>query len=239
MKPLYLTEPVRSMPGNWLHPGGETLTRRMLDIAAVARDAVILDAGCGEGGSLEYLLSHGFPRVLGIDQQSVLLPPKKAAFPLVLGDVSRLPLADQCLDTILCQCVWNLTERQKTLDEFHRTLRPGGELLLCDIYLRHRKPDGLQWPVTSCFNNAATFDTVTGFIEKSGFVVCYQEDVSSHLQQTAAEFVFKYGSLYGFWFAVTGDHHHAKQACSLGAASRPGLFFLIAKKGGSNECVRS
>ncbi|PIE68431.1 MAG: hypothetical protein CSA21_07495 [Deltaproteobacteria bacterium] len=235
MKPLYLTAPVQTIPGNSLRPGGDILTEHMLDITGITRDALILDAGCGKGGSLEYLFTQGFTRAFGIDCNKDLLPEKNTACSVVHGDVSRLPIIDNCLDLILCQCVWNLTEREKALKEFYRTLRPGGQLALCDIYLRHHKPEELQWPVASCFSNAVMIDTVLKLVAESGFIVAYQKDVSSHLQQTAAEFVFRYGSLYGFWFAVTGDQHHAKQACCLSAASRPGLFFLIATKEKPND----
>jgi hypothetical protein len=63
----------------------------------------------------------------------------------------------------------------------------------------------------------------------AGFEVELVEDHSALLKRTAADFVFRYGSLQGFWEAVTGDAKLAESACDASRASRPGLFLLLAR----------
>jgi len=81
-----------------------------------------------------------------------------------------------------------------------------------------------------CFSQATDLQSIEGMISAAGFTVCTVEDHTRHLNQTAAEFVFAYGSLHGFWQAVTGDSVLAAAACAAAQYTRPGLFLLIARK---------
>ena len=65
-------------------------------------------------------------------------------------------------------------------------------------------------------------------MEAAGFAVESLEDHFPLLARTAAEFVFRHGSLHGFWRAVTGDEKTAAEACRAVQSSRPGLFLLAA-----------
>ncbi|MFT5700082.1 MAG: arsenite methyltransferase [Desulforhopalus sp.] len=233
MKPLYLTPPVRDSLGTCLRPGGETLTRRAIEILGPEIGSVIVDAGCGAGGSLGILSGMG-ALVFGVDlAMELLMDGQKIGTPLVQADLARLPLADCSVDTLFCECAWNLTSKVQVLSEFFRVLRPGGRLVLNDIYLRvpEASQGGNSWPVTSCFSFATDLTSVSDMVAESGFEVDLLEDHITLLKQTAAEFVFAHGSLQAFWSAVLGDDNKAERVCSLSAKTRPSLFLLIAKRG--------
>ena len=133
---------------------------------------------------------------------------------------------------VLAECVWNLTDRLTVLAEWGRALKPGGYLAVTDIYARRTGTDeeAVGWPVTCCFSRATSLATVTEMVAAAGLAIVVVEDHSRLLTRTAADFVFAHGSLHGFWQAVTGDAALADAACTAGAASRPGLFLLIARK---------
>jgi hypothetical protein len=57
------------------------------------------------------------------------------------------------------------------------------------------------------------------------------EEHTEMLKKTAADFVFRHGSLHGFWQAVTGDPLLAQMACDASRVSKPGLFLLMAHAG--------
>ncbi len=233
MKPLYLATPVRESLGACLRPGGRVLTERILSLTTPGSKSVILDAGCGPGASMALLRKYGIGTVIGLDLESELLrEARQEDLPVARADLASLPLPDACLDLVLCECVWNLTERSQVLHEFARALRPGGYLALIDIYTRSDKSTNQTgtWPVRCCFSTATDLDTVEKLVAASSFEILIMEDHSRLLTRTAAEFVFAHGSLQGFWQAVTGDAALAAAACTAGAASRPGLFLLIARK---------
>lgn len=226
---LYASHPVRAALGETLRPGGADLTRRLISLADPRPGSLALDAGCGCGVTLGMLGRRGV-RALGLDLNMGFLRQAKEAGQAVAGaDLAGLPLSDGCLDLIVAECAWNLTDKEQTLREFYRVLRPGGILALADIYARGVRTG--TWPVRCCFAQATDLPTVLELVSAAGFDLDVVEDQTSLLKKTAADFVFRHGSLYGFWQAVTGDARLADMACAASKASKPGLFLLVARRG--------
>ncbi len=223
---LYESAPVRQALGSTLRPGGATLTRRMLELTTPAPDSLVLDAGCGCGATLGLLREYGL-RTVGLDlRHGFLTEARGISDCLARTDLAEIPLQTGCLDMVVCECVWNLTDKDRVLAEFFRVLKPGGLLLLSDIFARGQRTG--QWPVRCCFAQATDLDTVLEQVEAAGFTLDAVEDHSSLLSRTAAEFVFAHGSLQKFWKAVTGDDDMACAACEASKQSQPGLFALVA-----------
>jgi arsenite methyltransferase len=232
MKPLYLSTPTRQGLGPCLRPGGPALTERILELLAPVNNSKVLDAGCGTGASMAILKNQGIDCVFGLDLDNGLLKEARGAGQSVArGDLAQLPLADTTCDLVLCECVWNLTDKKRVLNEFARILKPGGMLAMTDIYSRAAKDKQSGfWPVRCCFSSATDLTTVQQQVEKAGFTVTAIEDHTRLLKKTAAEFIFAHGSLKKFWQAVTGDATLADAACDASTATRPGLFLLLAER---------
>ncbi|MBP9944075.1 MAG: class I SAM-dependent methyltransferase [Desulfomicrobium sp.] len=223
---LYASAPVRATLGRALRPGGEKLTRRMLELAGPLRGRLALDAGCGCGVSLALLEEHG-ARAVGLDLNAAFLRESRGRqLRVARGDLAELPLPDGCADLIVCECAWNLTDKERVLAEFFRVLRPGGVFALADIYARGYRSG--EWPVRCCFAQATDLQTVMDQVSGAGFEIDVVEEHTELLKKTAADFVFRHGSLHGFWQAVTGDPDLATAACDASKATRPGLFLLMA-----------
>jgi len=226
---LYASAPVRASLGRALRPGGEKLTRRMLELAGPLRGGLALDAGCGCGASLVLLEEHG-ARAVGLDLNAGFLRESwERKLKVARADLAHLPLPDGCLDLVLCECAWNLTDKEQVLAEFLRVLRPGGMLALADIYARGYRAG--EWPVRCCFAQATDLQTVMDQVTGAGFEIDVVEDHTELLKKTAADFVFRHGSLHGFWQAVTGDPDLAQMACDASRVSKPGLFLLMGHAG--------
>ena len=226
---LYASVPVRATLGRALRPGGEKLTRRMLELMGPLQGALVLDAGCGCGASLALLEEHG-ARAVGLDLNAGFLRESwERKLKVARADLAHLPLPDGCLDLVLCECAWNLTDKEQVLAEFLRVLRPGGMLALADIYARGYRAG--EWPVRCCFAQATDLQTVMDQVTGAGFEIDVVEDHTELLKKTAADFVFRHGSLHGFWQAVTGDPDLAQMACDASRVSKPGLFLLMGHAG--------
>jgi ubiquinone/menaquinone biosynthesis C-methylase UbiE len=102
---------------------------------------VLLDAGCGQGKSFQYLHAVFAPsRILAADAdpQSLKLSGEEAQrrglnVELIGSDCAALPLPDASVDMVFChQTFHHLVEQERALAEFHRVLKPGGYLLFAE-----------------------------------------------------------------------------------------------------------
>jgi ubiquinone/menaquinone biosynthesis C-methylase UbiE len=102
---------------------------------------VVLDAGCGQGKSFQYLHKTFSPSlILGVDAdpQSLKLSGEEAQrqglnVELVGSDCAAMQMPDASVDIVFChQTFHHLVEQEKALAEFHRVLKPGGYLLFAE-----------------------------------------------------------------------------------------------------------
>jgi SAM-dependent methyltransferase len=99
----------------------------------------VLDAGCGDGRNLHYLLKAGF-ECFGIDadagaieqvrRRATHLAPTTPAANFVTGNIERLPWADGSMNAIICSAVlhFSVDEPQfgRMMTDMWRVLAPGG-----------------------------------------------------------------------------------------------------------------
>ncbi|MDR0356544.1 MAG: class I SAM-dependent methyltransferase [Deltaproteobacteria bacterium] len=128
--------PLRRVTGSTLRPGGLELTKRALSFCRFPQGASLLDAGCGQGATLELLLASGF-KAVGLDADPAQAAQAAQAAQKAetrIGFLEDLPFADASFDGLFCECVLNLTDRERALREIARTLKPGGFFILSDIF---------------------------------------------------------------------------------------------------------
>src|SRR5262249_7586252 len=117
----------------WWFPGMREITAALLDPFLPPRDRVILDAGCGTGGNLEWLSRYaGNGRIIGIDLISTALDfcRERRHERLVQASATDLPFADRSFDLVtsfdvLVQIPGPGADDQ-AMREMIRVLKPGG-----------------------------------------------------------------------------------------------------------------
>ena len=105
----------------------------------IAPEMRVLDAGCGGGRNLIYLLSEGYDVCAvdgnpeAVDQVRRLaerLAPTLAPESFQVADLEALPFPDEDFDVVLCSAVLHFARDEahfdRMLDEMWRVLRPGG-----------------------------------------------------------------------------------------------------------------
>ena len=101
----------------------------------------VLDAGCGEGRNLQYLLASG-RECFGIDRHAgaieeirtlaARVAPALPASNFVTGEIDALPWGDGSMDAVICSAVLHFARDEAHFDrmvrELWRVLAPGGVL---------------------------------------------------------------------------------------------------------------
>jgi arsenite methyltransferase len=90
-----------------------------------------------------------------------------------LGEIENLPVADNSVDTIMSNCVINLSpDKGKVFKEAHRVLKSGGKMVISDIVSENALPTVLQedsnaW--SQCVSGALKKEEYLGKIAGAGF----------------------------------------------------------------------
>lgn len=123
------------------HPGGMALTRRLFALGGITPPGRVLDLGAGGGESVRYLREQGYAAV-GID-----LLYGAGSSGLFWGDMRSLPVSDGSFDICMAECsVSTCGDGTAALREAFRVLRPGGSLLLSDIFFGKEDAPALSMP---------------------------------------------------------------------------------------------
>ena len=155
-----------------------------LDPAPRARYPVVVDVGCGWGGSLRKLNERFRPeRLVGFDiaPRMVEAAAREAArVRTACGDAAEvvrasgaaLPLPDASVDLLFChQTFHHLVDQDRAIAEFFRVLRPGGRLLLAESTRRYIH----SWIIRLLFRHPMevqkTAPEYLALVRAAGFVV--------------------------------------------------------------------
>lgn len=231
---LHESASLRAVTGPSLRPGGFLLTERGLSQCGFPPGARIVDVGCGTGVSVTYLRERHRFRALGFDVSGDLFRNNGSAItiPVALARAEELPMPDDSCDGVLCECVLSLVkEPRQAVGEFSRVLRPGGFLILSDIY--DRSADNVAQNESTVSGPCASALQSRPFVEKllgdSGFGPLAWEDHTRYLKELAAQLILSNESLTEFHdLCAVFDAGCASSPGSLPA--RPGYYLLVAQK---------
>jgi len=155
-------DPKALAPVDQLHTGGAPATLALLEKAGLSKknhitsDTHILDAGCGVGGSSRLLAKTFQCRVTGIDLAHAFIETAKDLTRLCelepyvdfkRGSVLDMPFKTATFDVILCQHIlMNIQDKKTAMEEFYRVLKPGGYLILHEIFQGKNREIALPVP---------------------------------------------------------------------------------------------
>lgn len=126
----------------------------------------ILEVGCA-GGLLCHRLKERLPRleITGIDFDigHIEYAKKKTKelnlqIEFIAGDATQLPFEDNTFDACFSHTVINFCDPTKFVSEQHRVLKPGGKMIIMDVYQRGAAPE--EWVPTDEDEEKELFDRV-------------------------------------------------------------------------------
>ncbi len=159
--------------------------RVLFEISGIGMDDVVLDAGCGIGGSAIWLAKNHGNKVTGITVSGaqVRLARRNARrhgverlVDFEVADFCHTPFADESFDVVWAiESTCYAVDKRSFFHEAHRLLRPGGTLIVCDGYAARREFNAKEWKaVMACLNgwavpNLSTIDEFKACMGESGF----------------------------------------------------------------------
>jgi arsenite methyltransferase len=227
---LHRSDSLRAVSGQLLRPGGFQLTERGVTFCAFTAAMVLADVGCGNGATLRYLRDT-FPfKVIGFDSTELLVREceRDASLLLVVALAEALPVAEKVFNGVLCECVLSLIEEpERVLAEIFRVLRPGGFLIITDLYDRRLEvsPGPDADTLSSALRSRATLETL---VVAAGFSVRLWEDHSRCLKELVAQMLLSNVDLTDFcdFFSMVSPGNSGEYNGSLPLA---GYFLLVAQ----------
>ncbi len=126
-----------------LHTGGAPASIKLLKKASLHHGVLVLDAGCGIGGSSRLMAEYFNCKVTGVDLAQKFIEAadfltqctgleNKTKFRQ--GSILELEFTDNSFDAVLCQHVlMNIKDKAAAVKEFFRVLKPGGKLILHEV----------------------------------------------------------------------------------------------------------
>lgn len=213
-------------------PGGLELTQTALASTNLPAAASVLDAACGSGATLRYLREQGY-KVFGADL-SVKMLQQHPDMPVIQANCSQVPLPSASQDAVLMECALSLSNKAEgALAEFGRLLRPGGWLVVTDIYIRELHDPHARNCLsdTSCLSGAQTEAHIRGQLEEAGFTIRVWQDQTQVFKQWLARMVFKLGSLDAFYRQLSSCEGSARELSdTLGSQIKLGYYWMTAQK---------
>ncbi len=214
----YEKEEWAGLPEGVMRPGGLALTEKLVRMAQLRPPSEILVLGCGTGGAAGMLQRQGY-RVTGLDRSESLLACARETCPeltLLRGDAADLTFPDLSFDGILAECVLSCMENPgAALSECGRVLRPGGVLMLSDLYLRAAAAGAAE---TESLRSLAQWETL---VAEYGFSRVAATDETAALTEFVLQFLWNGGSLESLC---------ADAGTRLRHGHKIGYFSIIARK---------
>lgn len=152
-------------------------------IAALKPGETVLDLGSGAGFDAFLAARQVGPtgKVIGVDMTPDMLSRarenaekgKVTNVEFRQGEIENLPVDSASIDTIISNCVINLSpDKPKVFTEAFRVLKPGGRIAVSDIVLLEPLPDFIRDSVagyTACVAGASLKEEYLGAIKQAGF----------------------------------------------------------------------
>lgn len=124
------------------HPGGFTLTKRLLAQLSLQREANVLEIGCGTGRTAAYMKKKWDCNVTAIENNEMMIQKatnrwlqEQLHISIVKGSVEQLPFLHEQFHLVLGESVLAFTTKELAIPECYRVLQRNGKLVVIEMVL--------------------------------------------------------------------------------------------------------
>lgn len=222
------------MASKGLRPGGIQLTDRILEYCAFTDYSRLLDIGCGNGATMEFLSQKGLTNSFGLDislEFALKAADKNPCSGFTKASGDSLPFKSGSFDGVFTECSLSLIKNQeKALKDIHRVLIRGGYLALSDIYSRTAAPKAAltDFPLECCLRGALVKDSLFRLFEGAGFSALLWEDHTDLLKDFMFQAIWNLGSADRLWGVENEEQRN--RITVLTNELKPGYYLAICRK---------
>ncbi|MBN8216324.1 MAG: arsenite methyltransferase [Spirochaetes bacterium] len=169
-----------------------------LAIASLKPGETVLDLGSGAGIDCFLAAARVGPsgKVIGVDMTPAMIAKARAnaektgaaGVEFRLGEIERLPVADDSIDVVISNCVVNLSpEKPRVIADLFRVLKPGGRIALSDVVALRPEPADLRADLelhAACVSGAMEIGAWTRLLGERGFL-----EVAVRVQEGSREMI--------------------------------------------------
>ena len=141
------------------HPGGFELTKNLLKNENLDKNDKILEAGCGLGQTSQYLAETYGCQVYALDNHPQMVKQATKRFQQVnlpvnvyMSSIEEMPFPIDFFDFIIAESSTSFTSIQKSIQEYHRVLKPGGTLISIDMTAEYILPEEQRKEIMNFYN---------------------------------------------------------------------------------------
>lgn len=200
-------------------PGGLELTRYALRQIGAKPGEALLEIGCGDGTAAACAAQEFGQRVVAVDRDGqAVRKARSRGVDARRMDAADLELGGSVFDTAFMECVLSLIEeKERTLRQVCALLRPGGHLIISDVY---QKAD-----CSEKREELIDLDQLMCLLDGMGMERVQCEDRTRDLKTFLAQAIMSHGSLEA-WFEAEGGWKPC--LCQYGKGA--GYFLLTVRK---------
>jgi len=123
--------------GDYAHPGEEEAIELVMSRVAKRPEQVVLDVGCGRGGTAHYLESHGWGSVVGVDIDAENITSARDGYPaqmFLCADVGRLAVAWPGRADVIClfTAFYAFSDQPRALEQMRDVAAEDATLVIVD-----------------------------------------------------------------------------------------------------------
>jgi SAM-dependent methyltransferase len=173
------------------HTMGRIATSQLVDLAGIAAEDRVLDAGSGVGGTARFVADRCGCAVAAVDLTGEYCETNRWLNGLVglderisvrQADVTALPFAEGIFDVVISQHVqMNIADKARLYSETRRVLAGGGRLALWDITIQdesQRLDYPLPWADQPERSHLVTSDELRAIVDSAGLAVEHWNDLT-------------------------------------------------------------
>lgn len=210
----YWDEKVKSFPESLLR-----MNEVMMETASIGPGDLVLDAGCGVGGSSIYLANKIGCTVTGITlserqrQQAMINASEKKVEGQVkfeIMDYCNTSFADETFDIVWgCESICYSADKKKFIEEAFRLLKPGGRLVVADGFVKQFDNNNdiviRKWLDGWQVNYLETPERFGQFMRETGFSDIVYADISRYTAHSSKRLLRMYylANLYLAWKKIS------------------------------------